>query len=223
MKNPIAVIDCAIKDPSTHCFNRLVTRINKPITYHFPSQMEGPPTSSLNQIPDASIYIIFGSASNICERLKWQTDLANVINEKLEKNIPVLGICFGHQLMADTFNCHVAQVDGPRKTGIRQFEIIQDGLCFRKGEKFNTMVYHQYEVKNISESFLHLGSSPECHFDMIMHKKLPFIGVQGHPEASRYFIHRLLGNNLKEDEIKYAQKDGNSIIDRFIYYFLSKY
>ena len=108
MKRPLFVIDCAIKDPSYDSFNRLVERFQHPFLYHR-TPYQG--IDSLVRYPEAQAYIIFGSASSVNDRLEWQIKLAQFIKTKLEKGIPVMGICFGHQLMADFFGGRVDYCD----------------------------------------------------------------------------------------------------------------
>src|SRR3989339_1894540 len=101
----LAIIDCAIIRKSLHCYNGIVTRNNLPVTYH------DAPNFSLDYLNEnqASGYIILGSKSNVEDKLPWQIALMNIMKKKIEKHIPVIGICFGHQLMAHAFGATIGK------------------------------------------------------------------------------------------------------------------
>ncbi|MBI2520607.1 MAG: gamma-glutamyl-gamma-aminobutyrate hydrolase family protein [Bdellovibrio sp.] len=210
----ICVVDCAITSPAYQCFNKLVQTFNLPMEYHL-IPINGVQSLHRNQKADA--YLLFGSSSNICDRFDWQTDLARFAKEKLEEKIPVLGICFGHQLMADYFGGTVDLVtkDGKSYEGTRQFSVLQNQWGFRQGEVLRIFKCHRYEVKNLPDSFENLGSSSECSHELVRHKHLPYLGVQGHPEASWDFYETLTPPPVGA-EIEEASNDGLSIIHRFL-------
>jgi len=208
----VAVIDCAIERISTHCYNRLVHHFKVPFTFHYPPQLG---IDSLEKSPD-SAYIIFGSISNVSDRLEWQVNLANLMKKKLEAGIPVLGICFGHQLIADAYGCIVDKVqDNKYNEGSRAYTVLENYIGLEKGEQFHVMTSHGYEVKNLTEDFVHLAQSSECKYDVIAHKKYPFLSFQGHPEASHFFVEEL---ERKPDQAHraLAMRDGLEVIGRFL-------
>ncbi|GAB4016907.1 MAG: hypothetical protein Fur0010_17150 [Bdellovibrio sp.] len=208
----VAVIDCAIERLSIHCYNRLVHHFNIPFTFHYPPQLG---IDSLRKSKD-SAYIIFGSISNVCDRLEWQVELAEIMKEKLEAGIPVLGICFGHQLMADALGCSVEKNDENRyNEGSRKYKILTSHMGLNAGEELNIITSHGYEVKTLTEDFIHLGTSQECRYDALAHKKFPLLSVQGHPEASDFFVEELECKPQDHEKLL-AQRDGMKLIELFL-------
>lgn len=195
--------------------NKLVENFNIPFTYHWVSTHK---TDSLDFIEEAKGYIIFGSDSNVGDRLPWQIDLAKRMKEKILAGIPVLGICFGHQLMADAFGATIDLVTPDNKCfeGIREQKILLDHLGFKKDESVTTFITHHYEVKNLPEDFLHLGTSNDCFYDGLAHKELPYFSFQGHPEASRHFAKHHIEFEMPEEDILLGLKGGNRVIQNFI-------
>ncbi len=195
--------------------NKLVEIFNEPFTYHWVSQ-EG--TDSLDFIEDASGYIIFGSDSNVHDRLPWQISLQKKMKEKILQGVPVLGICFGHQLMADAFGAKIDLVTPDNKCfeGTRKQTFLDNHLGFTQGSDVEIFITHHYEVKELPKDFIQLSTSDDCYYDGLAHKTLPYFSVQGHPEASDHFVTNHIEIKLSADKIKAAKAGGISLIQKFI-------
>ncbi len=187
MKKQIAVIDCAIKQSSIHCFNRLLQYFDCSLSYHRPPE-QGMRSLYSSQDQDQA-YIIFGSASNIEDQLQWHAQLASFCHEQLLQSKPIFAICFGHQLMAHYYG---ATIDKNNEAitykGSREITFIESFSPFSKGKSFQIFSAHSFEVKTLPEDMIHIASSEECLYDGLAHKSLPLISFQGHPEASPFFV-----------------------------------
>ncbi len=164
-------------------------------------------------------HIIFGSYSNVYEKMEWQIELAKLMKEEILKGVPVLGICFGHQLMAEAFGGKVGPVNMEMKlySGSREIEILESIHGFTKGEKRRVFTSHRFEVKEIPKDFVHLATSSECQFDGLAHKKFPYFSFQGHPEASDYFVaNAILKDSMTHSEEQKSYEDGLDIVSNFI-------
>jgi GMP synthase (glutamine-hydrolysing) len=218
MKRQIAIIDCAIKQSSIHCFNRLLQFLNGPLSYHRPP-VEGISSLLESQKNDQG-YIIFGSASNIEDNLEWHRELAKFCDQKLQEGKPVFGICFGHQLMAHYYG---AKVERNRKdqvfNGARKIKWVQDFGPYHEGDTQTIFTAHSFEVKSLPKNMLHICTSEECFYEGLAHKNLPYMGVQGHPEASSYFLQSeiIVKNPDFKDSplIEKAYQDGPYLLSQF--------
>ncbi len=211
---PIAIIDCAMNEPSFQCMNYMNEYFEIPTTYHWVSKHG---MSSLLNLKEVSGYIIYGSNSNVEDRLAWQLELSQFMKKEIEKSIPTLGICFGHQLIADAYGSRVDLLndDGQKAKGIREVEITSNLFGFTKSTKLKIFVTHSYEIKELPDGFIHLASSNECIFDAIAHVKYPYFSFQGHPEASKNFLtqHEISLNPQLEKE---GLNGGRIVIENFI-------
>ena len=214
----VSIIDCAVNQASHQCFNRLVDLLSYKFHYHHP------PSQGLASLfkDEADAYIIFGSASNIKDRLEWQLELSKFAYQKLEQDIPILGICFAHQLIGNKMQLAVVKnPDQEDLYGVRTIKIQQSKWGLQAGESYNLFAAHSYclERSNSLEEVELLASSNKCEMDIISHSRLPFLGVQCHPEASDAFIHSEIEKKigpLNIEEKKVAKRDGLKLISKFL-------
>ena len=59
-----------------------------------------------------------GSAASVNDQYEWMKDIEKVIFKAIEKQLPILGICFGHQFLAHLFGGKVDYLwDTTKKKG----------------------------------------------------------------------------------------------------------
>jgi GMP synthase-like glutamine amidotransferase len=216
MTNQIAIIDPFVKGPAVHCYNRLVNLLGIQATYFQPSQFG---IEDLQKHADGNQgYIVLGSASNVTEPLEWHRPLADFLLSELEKNKPILGCCFGHQLICHALESQVDyhSTDHSEHMGVRSVTVDRDFMGFKKGEVFQLAVTHRQVVKNLAPGLISVGTGLAN--DFVIHEKLPFMGTQPHPEVSDYFCVTDI-DNLTPDEIQLVKQDGGRLILRFFKHF----
>jgi GMP synthase-like glutamine amidotransferase len=211
----IAIIDPFVKSPAHQCFNSLVSILNLRASYHMPSLNLDSLSSERHR---SKAYIVLGSASHIHEKLPWHAPLADFLYEELKQGKPVLGCCFGHQLMAHRFGAEVNyyRPDEDKLTGARRIVISQDFWNYKKGEEFFLGVTHKQVVKKPPSELQEVGRG--LPYDILIHKTLPFLGTQAHPEASDFFCESDI-KNLSLDEKILIRRDGARFIQRFFEHF----
>jgi GMP synthase (glutamine-hydrolysing) len=107
-------------------------------------------------------------------------------------DLPILGICLGHQVMALTYG-------GEVKTGAAggyasvEIEIIdEDDILKGLGPRTKVWASHTDEVRSLPPDFIRLARSRICEIEAMKHSTKPLYGVQWHPEVS----HTERGNDL---------------------------
>jgi len=108
--------------------------------------------------------------------------------------IPILGICFGHQVIGMLYGADVTI--GKEDRSLRHLEILQDNPLFAGLSSDNVFQEDHTEEVALPEQFIHLASSSHCANEAMMHRDLPVYGVQFHPESSGDAGHQLLENFL---------------------------
>ncbi len=101
----------------------------------------------------------------------------------LESEVPLLGVCLGHQIIASVFGGKVGRV--PPKHG-KQSVIRHDGKGIYRGIKnpLRAGRYHSLAVLRVPQNFEVSAVSMDDGLIMgIRHRKRPIEGVQFHPES----------------------------------------
>ena len=99
-----------------------------------------------------------------------------------EVNIPVLGICFGHQILGLLYEANAA-----RQKEDRDWQLIESlenhSILEKLPIEFEMMEDHCESI-SVPRDFKLLAVSDACVNEAMYHKSKPFFGVQFHPEVS---------------------------------------
>lgn len=114
--------------------------------------------------------------------------------------VPILGVCLGHQIIAQAFGGKIVKASMPMHGKVRS--IYHDGKGMFEGlvSPYSVTRYHSLIVdRNELPSFLEISATSETGEIMgIRHKELPIEGVQFHPESvCTEYGHKLLKNFLQ--------------------------
>jgi GMP synthase-like glutamine amidotransferase len=143
-------------------------------------------TSRLHDVvlqKDPDIVILTGSNFMLSKpdtRMVFQPEMDIV----REIDLPILGICFGHQLIGAAHGSEVEDLGH----NIREFKEVKllgddpifDGLppSIRVSES------HRQVIASVPEGFRHLAESATSQVEAMGHKSFPIYGVQFHPERA---------------------------------------
>ena len=97
----LMVIDPALEIPEIESYNSIAVRSPVNTSYHLPAIHSS--KTMENQIENACGVILMGSAASVHDSLDWIKDTKTIIQKAVDKKIPILGICFGHQFLAHFF------------------------------------------------------------------------------------------------------------------------
>ncbi len=98
-------------------------------------------------------------------------------------DIPILGICAGHQFMARHFGGEAAPGKEP-EFGAVDMQVLSEGEIL-KDVPNPTKVWasHHDEVSVVPDTFEVLASSEACPVQVMRHRERPLFGMQFHPEV----------------------------------------
>lgn len=118
---------------------------------------------------------------------------------KARLNVPVLGICLGHQALGLCFGAKIQRLKEVAHATSSQISLIAQSELFREFPKdFSVMRYHSLEVVDLPSELEALAYTKDKVLMAMRHKDLPYFGVQFHPESyfSEYGL-KIFENFLK--------------------------
>ncbi len=118
-------------------------------------------------------------------RIGLENKLGNCEEYLSKAEIPILGICAGHQFMCRFFGGEVKPSKIPEFGRVSLSVIEEENPLFIDVPK-KSIVWesHNDEITELPKSIMHLAKSDNCQYQAIMHKKKPFFGLQFHPEVN---------------------------------------
>ena len=139
-----------------------------------------------DQFPTAASYdgyIVTGSEKGVYDEAPWMAPLRAFLLELKEAAIPVFGICFGHQIMADVFGGKAEKADKGFVIGAKDFEM--------NGASISAHAMHQDQVTKAPPRARIVASAPYCPVAALRYE-FPAYSVQFHPEYRRAFVAQAL-------------------------------
>ena len=149
-------------------------------------------TSGINQ--SVKGIILSGGPLNVYQINKYSFD-----KKILELNIPILGICFGHQILSKLNGGRVRQ-SKHREFGLANIFKKRDSLLTKNfyGVKKTKEVWmsHADQVSKLPKNFQVIASSTNSKYAIVENKLKKYYGVQFHPEVTHTQNGKKLINNF---------------------------
>ena len=135
-------------------------------------------------------WVITGSKFNVYQQLPWMTRLKQLIVEISNSGRPLVGICFGHQIVAEAFGGKVDKYPGGWGVGLHRYQVVGDQPLF-DGKTFALSAMHQDQVLSKPANAQVVASSEFCPFAALNYDN-QILTFQAHPEFDLSFEHDLV-------------------------------
>ncbi|MBI4830098.1 MAG: type 1 glutamine amidotransferase [Candidatus Lindowbacteria bacterium] len=129
--------------------------------------------------------ILSGGIEPLFSERAWLLAELKLIEKCAEKNIPLLGICYGHQLIGRVLmGANAVREKHSPEFGWRQVRLVEKDSRLFEGipSRFYAHCSHFDEVCELSPDFRLLAESDHCRIQSYEHKTKPIWGVQFHSE-----------------------------------------
>ncbi|MDA8537531.1 glutamine-hydrolyzing GMP synthase [Candidatus Pelagibacter bacterium] len=138
--------------------------------------------------------ILSGGPLNVYQNDKFKFD-----KKILNLGIPILGICFGHQILTKELGGKVKK-SNHREFGLAQINKISNSLLvknfFNKNNKNDVWMSHADQVSKMPKNFKIIASSKNSKLTIIENLNDRFYGVQFHPEVTHTSKGKILIRNF---------------------------
>jgi GMP synthase-like glutamine amidotransferase len=128
------------------------------------------------------VYLITGGRYSVFEDLDWQHKLFDFIRQIYSNNVPLLGICYGHQAIAHALGGHVERFDNGWGAGVTSVNVINQPAWLQPmAEKIYLLAMHQDQVTTIPTEATRFLDSHFCH-NSGFYIDDRVLAIQQHPE-----------------------------------------
>lgn len=132
-------------------------------------------------------WIITGSKFNVYQNLPWMQKLKALILEIHAGNKPMVGICFGHQIIAEAFNGKVDKYEGGWGVGLQRYELTGEFDFIPSSENsFTINSMHQDQVIEKPANAQVFATSDFCQYAGLIYDDR-ILTIQAHPEFTLEF------------------------------------
>ena len=177
---PILVTDCYVEGDGAANFRRLLR--GRAVESWRPMDHADPP-----DLDKYSAMMISGSAACVTDPVPWMDGVADAIRRARHTNLPVLGICFGHQIVAHAlFGEGSVRKAAVPEIGWKPIEVIGIDPLFRGfNGGFTTFVSHFDEVRPGIEGMDVFAQTKDCGVHGYRVHGARIWGVQFHAEMAQ--------------------------------------
>ncbi len=168
--------------------------------------------------------IITGSHENVTDKTAWMMHLQNFILKVHSAGTPLLGICFGHQIIGEALG---GKVDfyGDGEFGIIGVETHGEELIFENNfqSKFFAYASHSQSIITLPKGAISLASSNNEPNHIVWFGNKTW-GLQFHPEFNSKIMKIYLNKNKLNSDLYNANEKANAeemgcfILDSFLDY-----
>lgn len=141
-------------------------------------------------LPPAGAYagvVVTGSPAMVSTRERWSEDAAAWLRSAVDGGVPVLGVCYGHQLLAHALGGHVDYHPAGREIGTVEIETLEgaggDSLLGGAPATFPAHSSHQQSVLELPRGATVLARSAHDPHHAVRYAPKAW-GLQFHPEFS---------------------------------------
>lgn len=174
-------------------FSNLFTAVDPNITLQFYRVIDGQYPQSLSECDG---YLTSGSRFSVFEQSRWINVFQGFIHQLYFQQVPLVGICFGHQMIAQALAGEVVRSEqgwglGSSQATIDLKQVQRYPWLTEPPATVSLLVSHQDQIIRPPEKSTIIAGSDFCP-NSIMLVGEHFLGIQGHPEFTPEYLFDLV-------------------------------
>jgi GMP synthase (glutamine-hydrolysing) len=203
------VLDNVIESAYTCLTDEIATH------FHDVTVVDVPRGETVPPLDDIDAALITGSSAGVYEAAEhpWIAEEKDTVRELVDRKIPTLGICFGHQIINDALG---GRVEAQTLTsGLVRGDFDDDPL-FDCVEPVVPVLHGDYVVER-GEKMERIGTAPHCRNFATRHRSAPVWTVQYHPELTPRIVDEQVDPAFgwEPDGLSYAESTAIQTIINF--------
>ncbi|MDG2090391.1 MAG: glutamine amidotransferase [Gammaproteobacteria bacterium] len=168
----------------------------------------------LPALNEVSGVVITGSSAMVTDKLDWSEYTAEWLRQAISVQLPIVGICYGHQLLAHALGGLVAYNSLGREIGTTVVSPLpgnsEDALFAEIKEPFTVHVSHMQSVVELPPNTKILASNNFDPHHAVMFSELCW-GLQFHPEFDEVAMQSYIEE--RQDDLKQEGLDVKALLD----------
>ncbi|NRA29717.1 MAG: type 1 glutamine amidotransferase [Parvularculaceae bacterium] len=149
--------------------------------------------------------LVTGSPKGVYEDHAFISPLEEAVRRYASAGAPVVGICFGHQLIARAYGAKVGKSEKGWGVGVHTYSLVGEVPWQSDAGRFSCVVSHQDQVQSLPDGFRRIAGSAFTPFGALLHETLPVLTFQMHPEYDHDFASALM--TVRADRIPAERRD----------------
>jgi len=144
--------------------------------------------------------LLSGSEYGVYDDRSWNGPLRQLLFDSKAARKPIYGICFGHQMMADTFGGRAEKAEIGNVVGARRFDFDDRSV--------DAHVWHKDQVTKVPPGASVTASADHCPVGALAYD-FPAASVQFHPEYTQSHLRELFRRGAgRDDFLSQNEADG---------------
>ena len=155
-------------------------------------------------LDNTDLWLITGSSFGVYEKIAWISKLKNLVKKIYNLKKPLIGICFGHQIIAEALGGRVEKSTKGWGVGVHKYERkLNPKWSEIVGDSYSGYVSHQDQVIIKPENAYGIYGSEFCKYSILCYDDLEkpvAVSIQSHPEFKKdclkMIIQRRIGQTI---------------------------
>jgi GMP synthase-like glutamine amidotransferase len=154
-------------------------------------------------------YVITGSAAGVYDGDPWIGALKDFVRGA-SGQCAMVGICFGHQLMAEAFGGHVIKSPRGWGIGLHRYDVLDRAVWMDDARSIAVPASHQDQIVQLPADARVLGGSEFTPYGIVEYPQRRAMSVQSHPEFTPDYAAALI--ELRRNS-KYSPEQAERALD----------
>lgn len=156
-------------------------------------------------------YIVTGSSCGVYDPLPWIAEAKVFLNEA-KGQAKLVGVCFGHQLMAEAFGGRVIQSPKGWGVGEHEYEVLKLQPWMDEAQAVRLPASHQDQVVELPPGAEIVAASEFSPMGALAWRDHPSISIQLHPEFDPAYAIALIEHRRGD---RYTQEQADAAIHSY--------